>query len=255
MPKRPQVKKLHQPESELPPGIALAWGRVTSRRRGPRPGYTLEEIVKTAIKLADKDGISALSLPSIAARLGLSRNALYRYVRSKEELLMVIYDAAWGSPPRSLFRTESWRKGARVWTLAVIRGYRERLWLLDVPITGSPATPHVLMWLEALLQSLTHSGLNAQDCLRCALLLDGYARSVVRLSRDVDAGAQTQKQSDAINTFLLPLLQQRRYPTLASIMTGGQYAFEESPVDDIEFGLNCILVGIDRLIADRKRMP
>jgi hypothetical protein len=74
MPKRSQVKKLHQPEPELPPGIALAWGRVTSPRRGPRPGYTLEEIVRTAIKLADKHGISALSLPSIADRLGLSRN-------------------------------------------------------------------------------------------------------------------------------------------------------------------------------------
>jgi hypothetical protein len=35
-------------------------------------------------------------------------------------------------------------------------------------------------------------------------------------------------------------------------MTGGQYAFEESPVDDVEFGLNCILDGIDRLIGARK---
>jgi AcrR family transcriptional regulator len=250
--KRPHVKKLHQPEPELPPGIALAWGRVTASRRGPRPGYTLEEIVSTAIELADKHGISALSLPSIAARLGLSRNALYRYVRSKDELLMVIYDVAWGSPPRSLIRTGSWRKRVRAWTLAVIQGYRERSWLLDVPITGSPATPHVLMWLEELLQSMSRSGLNPRDCLRCALLLDGYARSVVRLSRDVDAGAQTQKQSDAVNAFLLPLIQQRRYPTLASIMPGGQYAFEESPVDDVEFGLNRILDGIDRLIADRK---
>jgi len=247
-----RVKKLRQSELELPPGIALAWLRGRVLRRGPRPGYTLEEIVKTAISLADKQGISALSLPSIAARLGLSRNALYRYVRSRDELLAVIYDAAWGSPPRSLFRTGSWRKRARAWTLAVIRGYRHRSWLLDVPITGAPATPHVLMWLEALLQSMSRSKLNAHDCLRCALLLDGYARSVVRLSRDVDAGAQSRKQSDAVNAFLLPRIQQGRYPTLASIMTGGQYASEESPVDDVEFGLNCILDGIDRLIGARK---
>jgi hypothetical protein len=151
-----------------------------------------------------------------------------------------------------LFRTGSWRKRARAWTLAVIRGYRHRSWLLDVPITGAPATPHVLMWLEALLQSMSRSKLNAHDCLRCALLLDGYARSVVRLSRDVDAGAQSRNQSDAVNAFLLPRIQQGQYPTLASIMTGGQYASEESPVDDVEFGLNCILDGIDRLIGARK---
>jgi len=249
--RRPNVKKLHQPEPELPPGIASAWGQVTASRRGPRPGHTIEEIVKTAIKLADKQGISALSLPRIAARLGLSRNALYRYVQSKEELLMLIYDAAWGSPPRSLFRPGSWRKRARGWTLAVIQGYRGRSWLLDVPITGSPATPHVLKWLEALLQAMSRCGLSAQNCLRCALLLDGYARSVVRLSRDVDAGGRTQKQSEAVNAFLMPLLQRQQYPILSSIMTGAQDTIDESPIDDVEFGLDCILDGIGRLVAGR----
>lgn len=250
--RRPNVKKLHQPEPELPPGIALAWGRVTASRRGPRPGHTVEEIVKTAIKLADKHGISALSLPRIAGSLGLSRNALYRYVQSKDELLMLIYDVAWGSPPRSLFQPGNWRKRARGWTLAVIQGYRDRSWLLDVPITGSPATPHVLKWLEALLQAMSRCGLSAHNCLRCALLLDGYARSVVRLSRDVDTGGRTQKQLDAINTFVVPLLLQRQYPILSSIMTGAQYTFDESPVDDVEFGLDCILDGIDRLVTGRK---
>jgi AcrR family transcriptional regulator len=251
--KRQSVKKHHQSEMELPPGTALAWGRVIASRRGPRPGHTLEEIISTAIQLADEHGISALSLPRIAARLGLSRNALYRYVQSKDELLTVIYDAALGSPPRSLIRTGRWRKRVKAWTLAVIQGYRKRPWLLDVPITGSPATPHVLTWLEELLESMSKSGLNPRDCLRCALLLDGYARSVVKLSRDVSAGDQTRKQSDAVNTFLLSVIQQRRYPILASIMYDGQYASGESRVDDVEFGLNRILDGIGCFIANRKR--
>jgi AcrR family transcriptional regulator len=220
-------------------------------RRGPKPGHSLKEIVETAIELADKQGIAALSLPSIAAGLGLSRNALYRYVRSKDELLMVIYDAAWGAPPKSLFRAGNWRKRVREWTLAVIQGYRKRSWLLDVPIIGSPATPCVLKWLEALLKSMSDSELEAHECLQCALLLDGYARSIVRLSRDVATGGQTREQSDAVSAFLLPLLRQRQYPTVASIMRGGQYGFKESPVDDVEFGLNCILDGIDHLVRTR----
>lgn len=250
---RHKVKNVRPREAGLPPGIALAWGRVAPSRRGPKPGHTIEEIAKTAIALADKEGVSALSLPSISARLDLTRNALYRYVRSKDELLMLIYDAAWGSPPDSLFRSGNWRKRATAWTLAITQGYRNRPWLLDVSIPGPPATPRVLKWLEALLQAMSHSGLSPHNCLRCALLLDGFARSVVRLSRDVNASAQTKKQSHAVNMFLVPLLQKRQYPILASIMAGGQYAFEESPVDDVEFGLNRILDGIDRMIADRKK--
>ena len=245
--KRPKAKKNH-----LPPGIALAWGLANESRRGPKPGHTLEEIVDIAIRLADQQGLSALSLPSIAALLGLSRNALYRYVRSKNELLVVVYDAAWGSPPKSLFRTGGWRKKVRAWTLAVVQGYRTHSWLLDVPIAGSPATPNVLKWLEALLRSLSRSGLDADDCLRCALLLDGYARSIIRLSRDVAAGGQTQKQADAINAFLLPLVEQRQYSSLSSIMINAQHALKESPLDDVEFGLKCILDGIGRLIESRK---
>ncbi len=246
------VKNDQQTEAELPAGIALAWGRVSAPRRGPRPGQTLEGIVEVGIELADTEGIPALSLPRIAAVLGLSRNALYRYVRSKDELLRLIYDVALGSPPKSLSRSGNWRKRARAWTLAVIRGYREHLWLLDVPIAGPPSTPHVLEWLEALLQAMSDCGLSGQDCLRCALLLDGYARSVVRLWGDVSAGGQTQKQWAAAKAFIAPLLHKRHYPILASIIASERSAIEEPPVDDVEFGLNRILDGIDSLIAARK---
>ena len=246
--KRSQARKA---PAGLPAGIALAWGHTISPRRGPRPSHTIKQIVESAIKLADKQGISALSLPRIAASLGLTRNALYRYVRSKDELLTLIYDAGWGSPPESLFGAGNWANGIRAWTLAVIDGYRRRSWLLDVPITGFPATPNVLNWLEAFLRTISDSGLSVHNCLQCALLLDGYARSVVRLSRDVSLRPRTQKQSKAVDTFLVPLLQQRNYTILASII-GGQPVFKESPVDDVQFGLDRILDGINCLVALRE---
>jgi hypothetical protein len=49
----------------------------------------------------------------------------------------------------------------------------------------------------------------------------------------------------------MPLLPQQQYPILSSIMTGAQDTFDESPIDDVEFGLDCILDGIDRLVAGR----
>ena len=246
------MKEIRQSKNELPPGIALAWDRVSVPRRGPRPGHTLDEIVRKAIGLADRDGILALSLPKIAASLGLTRNALYRYVKSKDEMLRLIHDAAWGVPPKFRLSGKGWRKETRTWALAVIHGYRRHPWLLDVPITGPPSTPNVLRWLEALLEIISCSGLNAKDCLQFALLLDGYAHSVARLSRDISAGGQTRKQWTAVNAFLLPLLRQRNYPILASILTPSQYASEGSTIDYAEFGLDRILDSLDQLIASQK---
>src|SRR5262249_10242423 len=75
----------------------------TTRRAGPpaatkeRPAGTSIElsrrrIVRAAIELADAEGISALSMRTVAARLGAATMSLYRYVPSKDELIFHMID-------------------------------------------------------------------------------------------------------------------------------------------------------------------
>jgi len=236
--------------SGLPPGLRLAWIRSSTPRRGPKPGHSVDEIVNAAIDIADSEGIHSLSLPRIAGRVGVTTNALYRYVASKDELLMLAYDAAWGQPPNGSLRTGSWRKKTKAWTVAVIEGYRKRPWLLDVPTRAAPMTPNVLRWLEVLLKAMADSGLSAQDRLQCALLLDGYARSAARLSRDL-ASEVPRAGQEAVIEFLLPLLRQHDYPILAALIANQLILEGGSPADDIVFGLERILDGIGVLIAKK----
>jgi len=137
----------------LPPGLALAWGIAPAPRRGPKPTRSVQEIVGAAIQLADAQGIAAASLPKVARRVGLTTNALYRYVGSKDELLLLLNDAGWGPPPEAALRARTWRKGAMAWAHAVSDGYRNRPWLLDIPIRSAPMTPYVLHWLEVFLEA------------------------------------------------------------------------------------------------------
>jgi AcrR family transcriptional regulator len=58
----------------------------------------VEGIVAVAVELADESGFPAISMPKIASRLGVTANAPYRYVASKEELVVLMADAGWGSP-------------------------------------------------------------------------------------------------------------------------------------------------------------
>jgi AcrR family transcriptional regulator len=241
----------------LPPGLALAWGEAPTARRGPKAAHSVQELVEAAIALADAEGIGALTLPRVAGRVGLTTNALYRYVGSKEELFVLSYDAAWGEPPKSSSGGRSWRNGARAWAHALIGGYLARPWLLDVPIRGAPATPNVLRWLEAFLHSMANSKLSVPDRLRCAQLLDGYARSIVRLSRDLGSRDTPQMTSASVVEFLLPRLQAHGFPILATLLSGGYYAtaFDDDDVDveqDVEFGLARILDGIEVLVTIKK---
>ncbi|GAB3424606.1 TetR/AcrR family transcriptional regulator [Flindersiella endophytica] len=234
-------------EKPLPPGLALAWGVSSPGRRGPKPAHSVGQIVQAGVELADADGIGALSLPKLATRVGLSTNAIYRYVDSKDELVVLVRDAGWGPPPGTIRRAANWRSAATAWTHAALARYRARPWLLDVPVPGAPMTPNLLRWLETLLAAMRDTGLNDEDCLRCALLLDGYAVSTASLIRKVQAAAAEPAQSAAGLEFLLPRLREQGLPVLAEMLAGGTYGSGDE-AEQVDFGLLRVLDGIDALI-------
>ncbi len=58
--------------------------------RGRPPKVDREMVVEAAIKLADEDGLDALSLRAVAARLGVAPMTLYGHVENADELLALV---------------------------------------------------------------------------------------------------------------------------------------------------------------------
>ncbi|TCC17235.1 TetR/AcrR family transcriptional regulator [Kribbella sindirgiensis] len=232
--------------ADLPPGLALSWGVLPVQRRGPKPALSIEQIVATGIEFGDRDGFEAISLQRIAAQLGVTTNAMYRYVRSKEELIVLVHDKAVGMPPEL---PSGWRAAAIAWVDAQVKLYADRPWLLDVPIRGAPVTPNLLRWVEVMLAAMAETGLSQHDNLGCLVLLDGYARNYAGLARQLGASDHTPVQTEQVGQFLVPRLIEGGYPTLVSLYLNQEY--EDELDDDLEFGLARILDGIDVLIAKR----
>src|SRR5690606_29277830 len=88
-------------ERPLPKSIELMWGLAPAGTRGPRRGLSLEQIVDTAIELADEEGFAALSMNKVAERLGFTAMSLYRYVDSKSTLVEIALDRVLGTPPET----------------------------------------------------------------------------------------------------------------------------------------------------------
>ena len=231
---------------ELPPGLALSWGVRPVQRRGPKPALSVEHIVATGIEFGDSQGFEAISLQKIAAHLGVSTNAMYRYVRSKDELIVLVNDKAVGLPPEL---PTGWRAAAIAWVDARVKLYAERPWLLDVPIRGAPVTPNLLRWVEVMLHALAGTGLSQHDNLGCLMLLDGYARNYANLARQLESSANMPVQAEQVGRFLLPRLIDGDYPMLTAMYTNHEY--EDGLDDDLEFGLARILDGIQVLIDSR----
>src|SRR5689334_7917098 len=88
--------------------IELLWG-VERPRRGPKPRFTVAQIARAAIDLADRDGLPGLSLRRVADELGITAMSLYGYVPSKAELLDLMVDQVRAELPGHRTTSAAWR--------------------------------------------------------------------------------------------------------------------------------------------------
>jgi AcrR family transcriptional regulator len=202
---------------------------VQSTGRGRRPTVDLAGIVAAGVALADAEGLSGVSMPRVAREVGVTQNALYRHVSSKDELLVLIADAGSGTPP-PLTDAADWRAAARTWAEALIDRYTTRPWLLDVRLRA-PFTRNVVLWTEAFLQATRPTALPVGVRLEFAVLLDGHARHVAALRRDLATAAL---DSGDLFATLVPLLEAADCPDYASFLR----APTPQPAD---FGLSRLL--------------
>ena len=61
-----------------------------------RPRLSKRTVTENALKLADADGLDALTVRKLAQHLGVTPMALYWHFRSKEDLLEGVSEQVWG---------------------------------------------------------------------------------------------------------------------------------------------------------------
>lgn len=250
----------------VPPCVETAWGLRERPGRGPRPVLSLQGIVGAAIRVTEKEGLAALTMSRIAAELRSAPMSLYRHVGSRDELLALMVDAGVGVPPPGPDAAQGWRAGLLEWTSAAFDGYRQRPWIIRIPITGPPITPNQIRWLEWALQSLRDTGLTAQEKLSTVLLLSAYARTQATISADIAEAAQTGIDPSAVTVgygqTLARLIDPEQFPAVqAAIASGGLDddpgraggSHEDQFVgEELRFGIDRILDGVEVLIRDRQ---
>ncbi|MEU3839981.1 TetR/AcrR family transcriptional regulator [Streptomyces sp. NPDC028635] len=71
----------------------VIWARPERTGRGPKPAYTRSGIAEAAVRVADAEGLDAVSMRRVAAELGCGTMSLYNYVPRKEDLYELMVDA------------------------------------------------------------------------------------------------------------------------------------------------------------------
>ncbi|TCZ75257.1 TetR/AcrR family transcriptional regulator [Paenibacillus albiflavus] len=241
--------------TKLPSGIALSWGFIKQPKRGPKGELSIDKIVDAAIQIANQDGLAAVSMNRVASSLGFTPMSLYRYITSKEDLLVLMQEAVCRIEVPPLDETIGWREEMRQYVLNSIRLFQIYPWMGDIPVSGIPMTPNNLDFVNWALRTVRHFQLSDYEKMSILLLLSSYAKSVGKLSADFEQAMKAGATLDTIrgNDYtgaLKQLVTFERYPYLYHVVQSGVYTGDMEPdeIDDFDFGLERILDGIEHYL-------
>jgi AcrR family transcriptional regulator len=248
-------------ETDLPDEVVLLWGLRESSRKGPRPGLTVADITRAAITVADADGLAAVSMSRVASELGNSTMALYRHVRSKDELLALMADSALADPPE-VPGDAGWRSALTLWAHGMRGVSKQHPWYAQLPISGPPVGPHNLAWFDRGLSALSHTGLDEVEKLGVVMGILTFVHGQIRLDSERAAGYARNPEAftSRYGTVLARVVDPGRMPALSRVVAAGVFdgesLLEEDDSDrDFGFTLSLYLDGVAGFIDAHRGTP
>jgi AcrR family transcriptional regulator len=164
-------------------------------------------VLDTAIGLLDAEGVEALTMRRLASELGVSAMTPYRYVGSKDELLMVLVDrlaARLNYPPRPREP-----KGAILvlWS-TIYDSLAEHPWVPEVLARRRLMAPSVLDAIEEIHAALRDAGLPIEAAVRAYRLMWNFTLGalLVRAGATSEGPSQQQELRGAPDSDRYPML-------------------------------------------------
>jgi AcrR family transcriptional regulator len=234
-----------RPEQPATPEAADLWERLERPAPAPRSALTPERIAGAAVRIADAEGLDAVTMRRLAGELGVAPMAAYRYVTGKDELLELMVDAVHRELTVPAGVT-GWREVLRAYALGTRAMMLAHPW---VPRAGVMVlTPHQMATAERLLASLDGLGLDPDTMMAVFATVSAYVRGaveaeigVLRLMRERgwSSGLETR---EGLAPRMIWLMSTGRYPVYHRYTQ--QAVRKDDPAWRFETGLDYVLDGL-----------
>jgi DNA-binding GntR family transcriptional regulator len=213
---------------------------------------TQDRIVRTAIAIADAEGLPAVTMRRLATELDVAVMSLYRHVPSKDHLIVLMADAIFGEAVLPDPRPEGWRAQieavARMqWALA-----RRHPWLPSVmSLTRPMMVPNGMAHTDWTMRVVHELGFDLPTSLQITVVIVAMLLGIgASLQMEAEAERETgltsdewmQTQAEALNRVVAS----GRFPMLAAVAEIPDFDLR---LDDLfELGLRLLLDGLTPLV-------
>src|SRR5688572_23444100 len=212
----------------------------------PRARLSKERVLRTAVALADREGLESLSMRRLADELGAGAMSLYHYVPNKEQLLDGMVDVVFGEiePPST---DADWMTAMRKRAVSTREALRRHPWAVGLMEGRTNHGPANLRLHDAVLGCLRAAGFSLEMTVHAYSVQDAYIYGFVLQETDMssetpdDFAAEAQRQMREYEAVL------GDYPHLVEVVGGHVANAGYDYAIEFAFGLDLILDGLDKL--------
>jgi AcrR family transcriptional regulator len=214
----------------------------------------LDQIVDAAIRLADAGGLDALSMRKVGADLGVAAMALYRYVKTKDELIDAMIDRVLGEFPVA-DTTTGWRQAMRLEGRRIRQAALAHPWVVGFMLTRPSFGPNAIGQLEQSMALLDGIGLDIDQMLDVGATLRAFTVGYVQAElAEADAqrrtGLSEAEWRQAVRPAVEALIATGNFPYFERIIIEA----DDYPDSDVTFArrLEHVLDGLQVLVDSVK---
>lgn len=199
-------------------------GTVVTGRRGPgSTTLTRDRVLAVAVRIADREGLAALTMRRLAGALKVAPMSLYRHVAGRDELEILMVRAVFRGNPLPRPMPAGWRERLETVYRLQWRLYRSHPWLAELTLTTRPPlAPEAMLHSEWTFEALTALPLDpparAGVGLALPALVHGLALAALHEVRaEQETHLRNEQWWDTVETEASDLLRGAGFPRLREI--------------------------------------
>jgi len=207
-----------------------------------RPPLSTERVLRTAVTLADEIGIASLTMRKLGQALGVEAMSLYKHVANKDAILDGVVEIVASEidvPSIGGDWKTAMRKRARSAHDVLLR----HPWATLLIVSRANVGPAMLRYVDASIGCLREAGFSYALADHAWNAIDSYIYGFTL--HKLNFPFQPEEYAEVAEAYL-PMIPVDQYPYLHGMskeVIGGRH----DGVHDLEFGLELVLDGLERL--------
>ena len=219
-----------------------------------REPLSKERVLHTAVRLADRGGLEALTMRKLAEELGVGVMSLYYYVPNKDELIEGMVELVFAEiqlPPNDI----DWKTAMRQRAVSTREALNRHRWAVGLMESNPLPGPQSFRVHDAVLGCLREAGFSIEMTIQAYSVLDAYIYGFALQEKTIpfdDAAGAAAVATEQVREFAADAEEQQsgaladEFPYLAEVVAGHVTKVGYDFAESFDYGLDLILDALEK---------